>query len=149
MLWWMLALAWDGGLDGRQWIVQPPPVAEPLDMAQEPEPQAPPPGVAVIRGEPFLLCCPFVDRSWFDELVKNRTGQLRHCYERARLLDRDLQTELVLHADLAADGTNTLVLRGEGPSSLKECILDAFDDADFPDQQGQLVVRYPIRLHPS
>jgi Ca-activated chloride channel family protein len=102
-------------------------------------------GAAVVTGD--------LDKNIIRRYVRQRLARVRYCYEKALVIDHDLEGELVTEFSITPDGaTSSVAVTGIGDQPLHACVAAVIADLQFPrvaDGGGQIRVRYPFHLRPS
>jgi Ca-activated chloride channel homolog len=93
-----------------------------------------------------------LDKSIIRRYVRQRLARVRYCYEKALVVDHDLEGDVVAEFLITPEGaTSALQVTGVGDQVLHACVISALADIQFPKApgEGQVRVRYPFHLRPN
>jgi Ca-activated chloride channel family protein len=101
-------------------------------------------GVAVVTGD--------LDKNIIRRYVRQHLAKVRYCYEKALVIDHDLEGEVAAEFLITPEGaTSSVAVTGVGDPPLHACVAAIIEDLQFPkvDGGGQIRVRYPFQLRPN
>jgi Ca-activated chloride channel family protein len=101
-------------------------------------------GVAVVMGS--------LDKNIIRRHVRLHLAKVRYCYEKALVIDHDLEGTLATEFLITPEGaTSSVEVTGIGDQALHACVASIIENLQFPKAPGagQVHVRYPFELRPS
>jgi hypothetical protein len=93
-----------------------------------------------------------LDKNIIRRYIRQRLARVRYCYEKALVVDHDLEGDVVAEFLITPDGaTSAVQVSGIGDQVLHACVASVIEDLEFPKApgEGQVRVRYPFHLRPS
>lgn len=92
-----------------------------------------------------------IDPAIVGAAVRENPSRFRHCYESARVNNPMLQGLVEVRFLVNTDGTirHAAVAETNLPSTVVDCIVNAFYDLRLPAQQGATVSQYPMYFQPG